>query len=103
MESDQEPQPASAPPASAPASPAPVPAPPAATSAPAKAGTDWAIVAFVLAAVALLVAAASWYQSSMAIADLRQAQRNLLTDLAAGKRTAVIDVAGAPALGPASA
>jgi protein-disulfide isomerase len=56
-----------------------------------------------LSIAALITAALGWVVSSRHIQNLREAQRELVTDLAAAQRSAVIDVSGSPARGSDSA
>ena len=81
------------------APPAPPPPPPVAQAA----GANWALWAFAVAGVALAISAAGWFLNRAAIESLRQAQQVMADNLAGGGRQAVIDLKGAPALGPADA
>lgn len=78
-----------------------------ATSAPTaparQAGPPWALIAFVVADLALVVAGIAWWQSRQDIAALRESQRTLIADVASLRRTPVIDLAGVPHLGSAAA
>lgn len=67
------------------------------------AGPNWALLAFVVAAAALLVSGVSWYRTNAAIEELRSSQRGVTADSAGTERAPVIDLAGAPALGPDTA
>lgn len=60
-------------------------------------------VPLLLSIAALAVAAAGWFVSSRQIQQLRDGQRELVTDVAAARRSAVIDVSGSPARGSESA
>ncbi len=60
---------------------------------------NWALLAFVVAAAALLVSGATWYRSDAAIEELRAALRTRSAEAAGGDRAPVIDLAGAPAQG----
>lgn len=60
-------------------------------------------VPLLLSIAALVAAALGWFVSSRQIQDLRQAQRELVTDVAAAKRSAMLDVSGAPARGSEAA
>jgi protein-disulfide isomerase len=60
-------------------------------------------VPLLLSIAALIVAAAGWFVSSRQIQQLRDGQRELVTDVAAARRSAVIDVSGSPARGSESA
>ena len=52
---------------------------------------------------ALIVASTAWFQSRAALAELRDPSRAARADSAGGTRTATIDLAGVPTLGPADA
>lgn len=67
------------------------------------AGPNWAMLAFVVAVAALLVSAVSWYRTNAAIEELRGGQRGAGADSAVTERAPIIDLAGAPALGPDAA
>jgi protein-disulfide isomerase len=71
--------------------------------APTPTGPNWPLLAFAVAAGALIVSAITWYQSSSAIDELRTAQRGLMADLARASRAPVIDLADASTLGRADA
>jgi protein-disulfide isomerase len=51
------------------------------------------------AALAVVIAGGGWWQLSGDVADLRESQRLLLAELAGLRRSAVLDVSGAPARG----
>jgi protein-disulfide isomerase len=53
----------------------------------------------VLSVAALITAGLSWFVTGRQVQDLREGQRALVADLAAARKTPVIDVAGAPARG----
>jgi protein-disulfide isomerase len=57
----------------------------------------------VLSTAALVTAALSWFVTGRQVQDLREAQRELVTEMASNRNAAVVDVAGAPSRGSASA
>ena len=63
----------------------------------------WAFVALAVAAVALVVAGITWWQSRHDIEIVRESQRKLIAEVGSLRRTPVIDLTGAPHLGPAGA
>ena len=56
-------------------------------------------LALIVSVLALSMSLFVWFDSRQGIARLRESQRELLTDVAALRRTPVIDVSGLPALG----
>ena len=64
---------------------------------------NWALLAFVVAAAALVISGAAWYRSNAAIEELRAARNAQAADAPGSNRAPVIDLAGAPARGPAGA
>lgn len=57
----------------------------------------------VLSVAALVTAALSWFVTGRQVQDLREAQRALVADMAAIQKAAVVNIAGAPSRGSASA
>ncbi len=67
------------------------------------AGPHWAFLAFVVAVGALIVSGLSWYRSGVAIDEVRTAPRAAVAGAAGAGSAPVIDLTGAPTLGPESA
>ena len=64
---------------------------------------NWAKLAFYAAAAALVVSGLAWYRTGVALDELRAVRREGPAGANAGNQAPVIDLKGAPALGPDTA
>jgi protein-disulfide isomerase len=65
--------------------------------------SNWAPLAFAVAVTALVVSGVSWYRTSVALDQLHAIQQGQRAEAGGGSQGPIIDLAGAPALGPVSA